>query len=367
MKFETFVMERAQSIWENQVEINLAESGVEPLVLGELLDGGSVDDTRLGYPQTNGTEELRDAISDLYPGTDPDNIVVTNGTAEANYISVLTMLEPGEEAIVMLPNYMQVWGLARNLGATVTSLPLHEEQGWAIDPDELKKLVTDKTKLIALCNPNNPTGAVMSDDTMREVAKIAGSVGAWILSDEVYLGAELQGDPSSTYWGWYDRLLVTAGLSKAYALPGLRVGWVVSDPETIEKLWSRKDYTSIAVGAVSDRLARVALEPARRTKILARTRKILNDQLPLVESFVERHGNRISWVPPKAGAIAYLRYAWDINSTELMEKLRDEKGVFVVPGDHFHMDRYLRIGFGYDKEELEKGLARCSEFLETLS
>lgn len=367
MKFEPFVMERTQSIWENQVEINLAESGVEPLSLGELTEGASVDDTRLSYPQTNGTEPLRDAISDLYPGTDAENIVVTNGTAEANYISALTILEPGDEAIVMHPNYMQVRGVARNLGATAIPLPLHEEQGWAIDTDELKRLVSDKTKLIAVCNPNNPTGAVMSDDTMREVAKIAGSVGAWILSDEVYLGAELQGDISSTYWGWYDKLLVTAGLSKAFALPGLRVGWVVSDPDTVGQLWARKDYTSIAVGALSDRLAQVALEPTRRTKILARTRKILNDQLPLVTSFVERHGNRVSWVPPKAGAIAYVRYAWDINSTELMEKLRDEKSVFVVPGDHFDMDRYLRIGYGYDKNELETGLSRCSEYLETLS
>lgn len=367
MKFETFLMERTQSIWENQVDINLAESGVEPLLLKELLEDGSVDDTRLGYPQTNGTEELRDAISDLYPGTDADNVVVTNGTAEANYISALTILEPGDEAIVMHPNYMQVQGVAKNLGATVTPLPLHEEQGWAVDPDELKKLVSDKTKLIALCNPNNPTGAVMNDDTMRDVAKIAGSVGAWILADEVYLGAELEGDVSSTYWGWYDRLLVTAGLSKAYALPGLRVGWVVSDRDTVEALWARKDYTSIAVGALSDRLARVALAPKRRTKILERTRTLLKGQLPLVTSFVERHGNRVSWVPPKAGAIAYVRYAWDIESTELMERLRDEKGVFIVPGEHFGMDRYLRLGYGYDKDELDKGLARCSEFLETLS
>lgn len=366
MKFEPFLMERTQSIWEHHVEINLAESGVEPLRLGELMENASVDDTRLSYPQTNGTEELRDAVSDLYPGTDADNIVVTNGTAEANYISALTVLEPGDEAIVMHPNYMQIRGVAHNFGATVTPLPLHEEQGWAVDPDELDKLVSDKTKLIALCNPNNPTGAVMSDDTMRAVAKIAGKVGAWILADEVYLGAELDGDISSTFWGWYDRLLVTAGLSKAYALPGLRVGWVVSDRDTVEQLWARKDYTSISVGALSDRLAQVALAPARRAKILERTRTLLNDQLPLVESFVEHHGNRVSWVRPKAGAIAYVRYAWDIDSTKLMERLRDEKGVFVVPGDHFAMDRYLRIGYGYDKDELAKGLERCSELLDTL-
>lgn len=366
MKFETFVMERTQSIWENKVEINLAESGVAPLRLGELLEGGSVDDTWLGYPQTNGTEALRDAVSDLYPGSDADNVVITNGTAEANYLSVITTLEPGDEAVVMLPNYMQVYGLARSLGATVKALPLHEDQGWAADPDELRNLVSDKTKLIAICNPNNPTGAVMREETMREIAKIAGSVGAWILSDEVYLGAELDGEPSATYWGWYDRLMVTAGLSKAYALPGLRVGWVVSDRPTSAKLWSYKDYTSIAVGALSDRLAQVALAPARRTRILERTRKILNDQLPLVTSFVERHGNRVSWVPPTAGAIGYVRYTWDIESTTLMERLRDEKGVFVVPGDHFNMDRYLRIGYGYDPGELETGLARISELLDTL-
>ena len=366
MKLVPFVMERTQSIWENQVELNISESGVEPLTLGELLDGASLDDARLGYPQTNGTEALRDAISDLYPGSDAKNVVATNGTAEANYISVLSVLEPGDEAIVMKPNYMQVMGLARSLGANVTPLPLHEEMGWALDPDELKTMVSDKTKLIALCNPNNPTGAVMSEDVMREVAKIAGSVGAWILADEVYLGAELDGEPSATYWGWYDKLMVTAGLSKAYALPGLRMGWVVSDPDTAENLWSYKDYTSIAPSALSDRLATLALAPARRAKILARTRKVLNEQLPVLSAFVERHGNHLSWVKPKAGAIAFIRYAWDVNSTALMERLRDEKGVLIVPGDHFEMDRYMRLGYGYHRDELERALARCSELLDDL-
>jgi len=367
MKLQTFVMERVQSVWENKVEINLAESGVSPLKLGELTEGASIDDAYLGYPQTNGTEELREAISDIYAGSDGDNIVVMSGTAEANYIAALSVLEPGDEAVIMLPNYMQVWGIAQSLGATVKPLPLHEEQGWAVDLDELDSLVTDKTKLIAVCNPNNPTGAVMSEDTMRAIAKIAGRVGAWILSDEVYMGAELSGDISATYWGWYDRLMCTAGLSKAYALPGLRIGWIVSDKENIERLWSFKDYTSIAVSSLSDRLAQVALEPARRAKLLARTKKILNDQLPRVTSFVEQHGNRMSWVPPRAGAIAYVRYEWDINSTKLMERLRDEKGVFIVPGDHFNMDHYLRIGYGYDPVELDRGLTRVSELLETLS
>ncbi len=366
MKYETFVMERTQSIWEHKVEINLSESGVTPLSLGELLEGRDVLDTRLSYPPTRGTDELRERIADLYAGADSENVVVTTGTAEANYITILALVEPGDEAVVMMPNYMQVWGLARSLGATVKSLDLREDLAWAPDLDDLRKLVSGKTKLIAVCNPNNPTGAVMSEDTMREIAKIAGGVGAWILADEVYLGAELQGEVSPTFYGWYDRLVVNSGLSKAYGLPGLRIGWMVSDRDMAAKLWSYKDYTTISATTLSDRLAAIALEPARRHQILERTRRILNEQLPILSAFVARHSGHLSWVPPKAGAIAFLHYDWPINSTRLFERIRDEKSVLIVPGDHFERDSYLRIGYGYDPKKLEVGLARVSEFFRGL-
>jgi aspartate/methionine/tyrosine aminotransferase len=366
MKLETFVMERTQSVWEHKVEINLSESGVKPLTLGELLDGIDIDDTRLSYPQSNGTEELRSRIADLYPGADIEHVVVTTGTAEANYIAALSVVEPGDEVVVMMPNYMQVWGLARSLGAVVKPLPLREALSWAPDLDELRKLVTHKTKLIAICNPNNPTGAVLSEDAMREIAKVAGGVGAWLLSDEVYLGAELEGDVSPTFHGWYDRLIVTCGLSKAYGLPGLRIGWIVSDRAQTAELWSYKDYTTIAATALSDRLATIALEPSRRNRILARTRRILNDQLPLVDSFVARHGGHLSYLRPRAGAIVFMRYDWPVNSTLLTERLRDEKSVLIVPGDQFERDSYLRIGYGYDKAKLEEGLGRVSDLLRTL-
>ncbi|HSF14340.1 MAG TPA: aminotransferase class I/II-fold pyridoxal phosphate-dependent enzyme [Vicinamibacteria bacterium] len=366
MKLETFVMERTQSVWENRVEVNLAESGVEPMTLGELVDGANLSDTRLSYPQTNGTEELRDRIADLYPGADADNVVAANGTAEANYVAVTHLVEPGDEVVVMMPNYMQIWGLARSLGARVHKLPLHEEASWGPDLDELRRVVNDKTRLIAVCNPNNPTGAVLSEDAMREIAKIAGSVGAYILADEVYQGAELDGELSPTFYGWYDRLIVTSGLSKAYGLPGLRMGWMVADEGTSAKLWSYKDYTTIAPGALSDRLATIALEPGTRQRILERTRGILNRQLPLIDELVERHEGRLSLVPPKAGAIAFVRYDWEINSTVLMERVREEKSLLIVPGDHFDIDSYIRIGYGYDEAKLADGLARLSDFLGKL-
>jgi aspartate/methionine/tyrosine aminotransferase len=366
MRFETFRMERMQSVWENRVRYNLSESGVKPLTLGELLDPAELADTTLGYPQTSGTEELRTLISDLYPGSDAANVIVTTGAAEANFISVLNLVEAGDEVVVMFPNYMQIWGLARSLKANVKPLPLREENDWRPDLDELVRAVGDKTRLIAICNPNNPTGAMMSDDDLREICKVAGKVGAWILADEVYQGAELGDEPSTTLWGWYDRLLVTCGLSKAYGLPGLRIGWVVAPSDRREELWSYKDYTTIGPGALSERLARVALEPQKRHQILQRTRKILRSQLPIVEQWVEGQRGLFSMVKPRAGAIAYLRYQMDMSSTGLITRLRDEKSVLVVPGDHFGMEHYLRIGYGYDQEVLKKGLELFSELLETI-
>ena len=355
-----------QSVWENRVRYNLSESGVQPLTLGEILDPAELRDATLGYPQTSGSEELRTLISDLYPGSDEANVIVTTGAAEANFISVLNLVEAGDEVVVMFPNYMQIWGLARSLKANVKPLPLREENDWRPDLDELERAVNDKTRLIAICNPNNPTGAMIGDDDLRAICKIAGKVGSWILADEVYQGAELGDEPSATLWGWYDRLLVTSGLSKAYGLPGLRIGWVVAPADRREELWSYKDYTTIGPGALSERLARVALEPKKRHEILERTRTILRTQLPLVEKWIEEQRGLFSMVRPRAGAIAYLRYEIELSSTDLITRLRDEKSVLVVPGDHFGMDRYVRIGYGYHRDVLTKGLELFSELVETI-
>jgi aspartate/methionine/tyrosine aminotransferase len=170
MRFELFEMERMQSTYEYQVRYNLSESGVHPMRLSELVterEWPELKEELLCYSQTNGTIELREKISDLYPGSDIDNIIVTNGTAEANFISILNLVEPGDEVVVMIPNYMQIWGLTRSLGAEAKRLFLHPERNWGPDLDELEQLVNEKTRLIAICNPNNPTGAVMNEDDMR--------------------------------------------------------------------------------------------------------------------------------------------------------------------------------------------------------
>jgi len=365
MNIEPFALERLQSTYENQVAFNLSESGVHPLTLGELIEDPAEREALLAeplrYTQTNGTPPLREAIAAFYPGATADHVQVTNGGAEANFITAWNLIEPGDEVVMMVPNFMQTWGLARAFGAGIKAWPLVSgEGGWRLDLDRLERLTSARTRLIAICNPNNPTGARFGAEDLDRIAAIADRYGSWILSDEIYRGAERDGQETPTIWGRSDRVLITSGLSKAYGLPGLRIGWIVGPPARIESMWSYHDYTTIAPGALNDALARHALQPARRERLLARTRGILNRNYPIIDGWLSEHAG-FSYAPPDAGAIVYTQYHHAINSTELVTRLRVEKSLLIVPGDHFGMDRYLRLGFGDDPEHLRQGLARFGE------
>lgn len=369
--FQPFDMERMMSKWENVIEHNLSESGVHPLAIRELVgDPAVIDellDTPLHYPQTNGIPELRERIVSLYPGATPDNVLVTVGCIEANFITLLTMVAPGEEMVVMLPNYMQIWGAAQNLGMRVKTFHLREELGWAPDLDELNDVVSQRTKLIAVCNPNNPTGHILTEAEMEAIAATADSVGAWLLADEVYSGAERLTDTQTpSFWGRYDKVLAMNSLSKAYGLPGLRIGWVVAPAGTVDELWARHEYVNISATMLSNQLAAFALSPRVRPRLLQRTRDYIRRGYPILDAWLESHEGTFSLVPPEAAAIAYVRYDLDVNSTEFVERLLREKSVYIVPGDHFGMDRYLRISYGLPEDYLTAGLDRIHELIAEL-
>ncbi len=374
MRIPPFELERFQSVHEHRVEINLTESGVEPLEVGELLGpdaAGVLLDQPLAYTQSNGTPELRAAVAATLPGATEDHVLVANGGAEANFVACWRLIEPGDEVVVMQPNYGQVQGLAEGFGAIVRPWPLREERAapssrWAPDVDELRALVTGRTKLIAVCNPNNPTGARLTAAEVAAVCEVAGRHGAWVLSDEIYRGVERDGVETPTVWGRTERVIVTGGLSKAYGLPGLRIGWAVAAPPMATDLWSRRDYTTIAPSALSDRLARHALAPDRRTALLERTRRMIAANFPIVVAWLDAHAGNLAWVPPEAGAMAFVRYHQDIGSTALANRLRETEGVLVVPGDHFGLDGYLRIGYGGRPASLREGLARLDRVLADL-
>ncbi len=370
MKIEIFELERNQSLYENTVKYNLTESGIHPFTLEEVLDKEEIENLlslRLGYGQTNGSIELRQAISHLYPGADLDNVLVTNGSAEANFINIWCNLDAGDELLLMVPNYMQMWGIARTFGVKVKPFHLREELNWDPDLDELKNLITSRTKMIAICNPNNPTGAVMSNEAMEEIVRLAKEVDAWIYADEIYRGAELDGKETKSFYGLTDKAIICCGLSKAYALPGLRIGWLAGPKKVIEQCWAGHDYTSISSGIIGNHVAALVLQPQRRMKVLNRNRKILKDNLFALEEWAGKHKGLFSFIPPRAGGIAFVKYSMNINSSELMTRLREEKSVFIVAGDLFGMDHYLRIGIGSEKDYLMAGLGLFDEVLNDMS
>ncbi len=372
-KFQPFVMERMMSKWENVVDYNLSESGVHPMTLGELLamDGKSPEALAavdFDYPQANGTVALRQNIARCYPGADPDNVLVTVGAAEANYLTLHTLLDPGDEAVIMMPNYMQVWGVAKNRGLRVKTFNLLEAEGWAPDLAELDSVVGPETKLIAVCNPNNPTGRIMTEAEMSAVVAAAERVGAWILADEVYAGAERRTDEQTpSFHGRAERVIAVGSMSKAYGLPGLRIGWAVGPAATVDEMWARHEYTTISTTMLSNTLATIAMSETVRPQILARTRKFIRDGFPVLEEWMRSHGNIFNLVPPEAAAIAFLRYHIEINSTTLVERIRDDKSVLIVPGDHFGLDNYIRISYGLPPDRLTAGLDRIHQAIMELT
>jgi aspartate/methionine/tyrosine aminotransferase len=363
--FHPFAMERWQSTYENRVEFNLSESGVHPLTLRELLDIGraNVDDVLLGYGQSNGSDVLRARIAALYENGGDDGVVVCNGSAEANFITMWDLVRAGEEIAVVVPTYMQTYGLAQNIGARVVEIPLREELGWQPDPDDIARAITGRTRLIVVTNPGNPTGSTLSGVARAAIVQAAQRTGAWILADEVYRGAEIDGSDTPSFFGTHDRVVATGSLSKAYGLPGLRIGWCMSDASTAERLWARSDYTTISAGELTDQLAAIALDSAVRPKLLERTRGIIRTGLDTLTAWFEATGG-FHWHEPAAGAICLARYDADISSDDLAERLRAEQSVLIVPGSHFGLDRYVRFGIGLPTASFEAALGRVAETMK---
>ncbi len=262
---------------------------------------------------------------------------------------------------------MQIPGLARAFGADVRAVWLREESTrWTLDLDAVSAAVTDRTKLIVVCNPNNPTGGRLTEAEVTGVCDIAARCGCWILAAEIYRGAELDGRDTPSVWGRHDRVLITAGLSKVYGLPGLRIGWIAGPADIIDNLWGRRNYTSIAPGAISDRLARAALEPSRRDSLLRRTRKILRQNQETVATWASTQPG-VHQIPPEAGGVTLVRYSGSRGSAALAETLRAEHDLLVVPGTHFDLDYYLRLSIGGEPAPLSEGLERLGRALASQS
>lgn len=369
MKIDTFGVEMWMNEWETKCELNLAETCVESLTIGELLeitgrneaDLSSLLPIKMAYGEIKGSDRLRNAAAALYDKQSYKNILITHGTIGANMLVHKTLVEPGDRVISIVPTYQQHYSIPKSIGAEIDLLHLREDLGWLPDLDALKKNVACGAKLIVLTNPNNPTGALIPHEMLEEIANIARDAGAWVLCDEVYRGTDQQGQGITTSMAdIYEKGISTAGMSKAYSLAGLRLGWIAAPDELIEEVMIHRDYDTISVGVIDDHFATLALENCDR--LLERSRSITRGNLAHLATWIAGEP-KLSWIKPGSGTTALVKLGLEMASYDFCIALLQETGVMFTPGSALGMEGYVRIGYANNPEILIAGLDRVSDFL----
>ncbi|MAI58549.1 MAG: aminotransferase [Rhodobacteraceae bacterium] len=369
MKIDTFGVEMWMNEWETKCAFNLAETCVSSLRIEELLrlSGLNRDDLsallplKMTYGDIKGSDRLRSAISKLYTNQDIDNILITHGTIGANMLVHKTLVEPRDTVISVVPTYQQHYSIPESIGADIQILKLKEAHGWLPDLRALRDISKDGAKLIALTNPNNPTGALISDEMLSEIAEIAREAGAWLLCDEVYRGTNQEGSGlGKSIADIYEKGISTAGMSKAFSLAGLRLGWITAPKEFIEDVMIHRDYDTISVGLIDDHFAALALE--NHDRLLDRSKRITRDNLATLEAWINKE-TRLTWIKPKAGTTALVKYDLPMLSYDFCTALLKKTGVMFTPGSALGMEGYVRVGYANSPKILKDGLVRVSEFL----
>ncbi|WP_347344607.1 aminotransferase [Microbacterium sp.] len=373
VRIREFAVEQWMNEYEETCRYNLAETCVRSLTAGELLElSGRRDDviaeleaTALTYGPIPGSPRLRALVAGLYERQGADNVLVTHGAIGANALVHATLVGPGDHVVSIVPTYQQHASIPESYGARVDLLTLREEDGWLPDLDELDRLVTADTRLIALANPNNPTGALVDEADLRRIVEIAERAGAWVLCDEVYRGVDQEGDGfTASIADLYERGVSTGSMSKPFSLAGLRLGWIVAPADLLAAVAIHRDYTTISVGRVDDLLASVALES--RDAILGRAKRITRTNLAILDEWVASRSD-VHYVRPRSGTTALLRYDAPLGSYELCRRLLAETGVMFTPGDAFEVPSTVRIGYADDTDTLRTGLRLFGEFLDGLA
>jgi aspartate/methionine/tyrosine aminotransferase len=373
MKITPFAVEQWMNAFETKCSYNLAETCVESLTIAELLEMAGQRATildellplKMTYGAIEGSDRLRTAIVGLYTSQSIANVLVTHGAIGANALVYQGLVAAGDRVVTIVPTYQQHYSIPESLGADVQRLHLRAENGYLPDMEELRRLVTPGTKLIAFSNPNNPTGSLMDRELLEEVVRIAASVNAYILSDEVYRGTTQEHDTlTPSIADLYPRGISTGSMSKAFSLAGFRLGWICGPSEVLRAAEVHRDYNTISVGILDDIFSSIALE--NRDKILARSRNLVRANLALLDHWVQSEG-AFSYVKPQAGTVTLLRYAVDMPSYEFCRRLLEETGVLFTPGSAFELEGCVRIGYANGSAILEEGLRRTSGFLRRLA
>lgn len=373
MKIRPFAVEEWMNAYETGARFNIAETCVDSISIDELFRLCGEDSTafwkqfsarRLTYGDIEGAPAFREGICRLYKTLKPEEVVTTHGAAGANHHVFYSLVEPGDRVISIMPTYQQLYSIPESYGAEVKLLNLTPENGYLPALEQLKELAVPGTKLICINNPNNPTGALMSTELLREIVEIAKSVDAYVLCDEVYRHLTQEDVWCESIVDLYEKGISVSSMSKVFSLAGLRLGWIATHDETVRKaLLSHRDYNHISCGMFDEALAAVALQHS--DIILERNRGIVRKNLAILDAWVQSEP-RIHYQKPRAGTTALVYYDYAPDSYAFCTRMYHETGAFVTPGDCFEQPKSMRIGYASDVQTLKDGLAAISAFLRIL-
>lgn len=342
----------------------------------DLIDLSAIQD----YGEIRGDSELKANLSRLYStkvGTalSPDQVLITPGAIAANHLVLYSLVGPGDHVVCHYPTYQQLYSIPESLRAEVDLWKSNPENKWLPDIEDLKSMVKDNTKLIILNNPQNPTGAILPKSLLHAVVEFAESKNITIMSDEVYRPlfhgiTPVSSDfPPSLMSLGYKNTIVTGSLSKAYSLAGLRVGWVVSrNPDLIEECAKTRDYTTISVSKIDQKIAAFALSADTIHALLGRNIQLAKANLELLERWVIKHDEFCSWTKPVAGTTAFIKFERDgkrIDAVAFCNQVMEQTGVMVLPGDCFgeEFKGYVRFGYVNKTEILKDALEELRKFM----
>lgn len=367
-----FELEIHFSKWEFAAKHHMTASDVESMCLKELMSMATPEERHgfdhlwLGYTETWGAKDLRHAIAETYSTLNNENILCFAGAEEGVYAAMRVLLDRNDHAIVVVPNYQAAETLPLNI-CEVTGVPLQSNENWRLNIDDVAKAMRSNTKLVSINVPNNPTGATMPKSDLDALISLCRKHNAYLFSDEVYRLLELDENKRMIQVAdIYEKGISLNVMSKAYGLPGLRIGWVASqDKEMLLRLERYKHYLSICNSAPSEHLAIIALR--NREKILKRNRGLLQENLQELERFFNDYSNLFEWSPPDGGCIAYPRYLGRDGVENFCHTLVKDYGVLLLPASIYRselmetpVDRF-RIGFG--RRNIQEGLGVMRTFL----
>ncbi|MGW7368765.1 aminotransferase class I/II-fold pyridoxal phosphate-dependent enzyme [Streptomyces sp. NPDC054841] len=367
-----FRLETYFSRWEFTARHHLTASDVQTMTLSELLaladdhDRTAFENLSLGYTETYGDPALREAIAEMYERADAADVICFAGAEEALYLAMNVLLDAGDHAVVVTPNYQAAETVPLAL-CEVTGVALDPDRDWALDLDQIKAAIRPNTRVVSVNFPNNPTGKVISAADFTELARLCDEHGIHLFSDEVYRG--LERDPARTLPQAADlseRALSLNVTSKSLGLPGLRIGWIACrDRALLTRLERAKHYTTICNSAPGEVLARIALKA--RTTILDRNRALIARNLPVFDAFFAEFPDVFEWQAPDGGCVAYPRYLGPEGVEEFCTRLAEEAGVLLLPASIYRSDLTpsptdrFRIGIG--RARPEEGLAAFTQWM----